>query len=172
MDNSEILELAQHKLIILYIIKSANHLFNDEELSRFVLEKDLINYFYLQQYIQELIESNLLSIDDNNNYFITEDGATALNLFINKIPNEIIDKLVDQLTKYKKETIREQSIISEYSKDDYGKVYVNLAIKENSIIIFNLNFEVPTEDYAKIICNNFREFPEDFYLKVINIFDI
>lgn len=172
MDNSEILELAQHKLIILYIIKGANHLFNNEELSRFILEKDLINYFYLQQYIQELIESDLLSIDDNDNYFITEDGITALNLFINKIPQEITEKLKESLVKYNKESIREQSILSEYSKDDYGKYFVNLAIKDNTVDIFSLNFEVPTEDYAKIICNNFKEFPEEFYLKVINIFDI
>ena len=172
MDNSEMIELAQHKLIILYIIKGANHLFVDEELSRFILENDLLNYFFLQQYITELLESNLISIDNDNCYFITEDGTVALDLFINKIPQDILSNLKNEITEFKKNKIKDQSVISQYYKDDYDRFYVDLSIKENESVIFSLNFEVPTEDYAKIICNNFKEFPENFYLKVINIFDI
>lgn len=172
MNNSEIIELAQHKLLILYIIKGANHLFIDEELSRFILENDLLNYFFLKQYIVELLESNLISLDSNDCYFITEDGSLALDLFINKIPKDVLSNLKNKITEFKKNKIKDQSVISKYYKDDYDRFYVNLSIKENESVIFSLNFEVPTEDYAKLICSNFKETPENFYLKIIDIFNI
>ncbi len=172
MDSSEILELAQHKLIILYIVNGADHLFNDEELSRFILEKDLMNYFFLQQYIKELLDTDLLLVDENNNYYITPDGKIALNLFLNKISKDITESIKVDLVQFKKDKIYKQSIHAEYFKDDYDRFYVDLALKENSTLMFSLSFEVPTEDYAKIICNNFKKFPEEYYLKIIKLFDI
>ena len=43
-----------------------------------------MNYFFLQQYIKELLDTDLLLVDENNNYYITPDGKIALNLFLNK----------------------------------------------------------------------------------------
>ena len=173
MNNSEILELAQHKLIILYIINGADRLFSSDELSKFILENNLINYFFLQQYIKELKDTKLLTLDnENKHYHITKDGSAALDLFISKIPEDIIVVINSELANFKKNKLNEQSVHSDYYTDDYGRFYVDLSLVENSLSIFSLNFEVPTEEYAINICRQFKESPDDIYLKIMNIFDI
>lgn len=169
MNNSEILELAHHKLIILYIIKGANHFLTDEELSRFILEQDLINYFYLNQYIKEMLEQNLIDKDENNQFFLTKYGDMTLDMFINKLPEELLSQIVETLKEFKKKKITEQSIVAEYSKDNFGKYICTLAIKEYFQDIISLKIEAPDEELAKTICKNFKERPEDYYLKITNL---
>lgn len=172
MNNSEILELAQHKLVILYIIKGANHLFSDDDLNKFILENDLINFFFLNQYVTELKSTNLIANDSNNRLYITNDGEYALNIFINKIPQDIINLLKDKLNSFKKIKIQEQSVNATYYKDDYDRYFCELSIKEDCNIIMSLNFEVPNEEFAKNICDKFKKEPSEYYLKIINIFNI
>ncbi|HAA81046.1 MAG TPA: DUF4364 domain-containing protein, partial [Thermoanaerobacter sp.] len=53
----EIQELAENKLIILYILNRINMPITDEQISKIILDNKLMNYFYLRQYLDELIET-------------------------------------------------------------------------------------------------------------------
>lgn len=166
------LELAQSKLLLLYIVKGADNLFNDEKLTKFVLELDLLNFFYFKQYIEELIESNFLCLDSNDNYHITTEGLNTLDMFLDKLPKDILEHINTNLNECKRDIISKKSIVSEYYKDDFNRFYVNLVIKEALVDIFNLHLEVPTEDYAQMITKSFEEEPDEFYFKIIKIFDV
>ena len=48
------LELAENKLLLLYIIKSIKYPISNTQLTDIVLENSFINYFMLQQYVSEL----------------------------------------------------------------------------------------------------------------------
>ena len=50
-------ELALNKLLILYIIDNFNHRLKENDLSYFVLDIELFNYFYFKQYLKELVNS-------------------------------------------------------------------------------------------------------------------
>lgn len=92
--NSE--ELAQNKLLLLYIIQESPYEFNRTQLTEFILEKNYMNFFVIQQYLSELVESGLLEIVESGNekyYKIPEKGQIALNYFINKIPESIKKEL-------------------------------------------------------------------------------
>ena len=60
IENTE--ELAQNKLLLLYLIKSAATVFTNTEITEFVLEKNYMNFFLVQQYLSELVESNFIEI--------------------------------------------------------------------------------------------------------------
>ena len=171
MNNSDILELAQHKLVILYIIKGADHIFTKDDLNKFILENDLINFFFLNQYISELENNNLIAVDRESRLYITDEGAFALNMFVNKLPQNLTDMLTDKLNSFKKLKITEQAVNATYFNDDAGHYICELSIKEDSNNIMILNLEVPGEDFAKKICENFNKSPSEYYLKIINIFN-
>ena len=76
--------LAENKLIILYLIEKIEIPLSNSEICQFALEKNLMDYFSVQQYLSELVESGLLEMATENNstrYTITSDGEDTLNIF-------------------------------------------------------------------------------------------
>ena len=55
-------ELAENKLLVLYVIKSLRQPISKYTITEIILENNFINYFTLQQYISELEMLNLLNI--------------------------------------------------------------------------------------------------------------
>ena len=47
-------ELAENKLLVLYVIQSLKQPISKTQLTEIILENNFINYFTLQQYISEL----------------------------------------------------------------------------------------------------------------------
>ena len=85
-ENTE--ELAQNKLLLLYIVKKASYSFSKEELTEFILGKEYMNYFLIQQYLIELQESGFINTEDSTEerILLLEKGDLALEYFESKIP--------------------------------------------------------------------------------------
>ncbi len=65
-------ELAENKLLVLYVIKSLKQAISKTQLTEIILENNFINYFTLQQYISELEASEFVEyIEKNNKKLIT-----------------------------------------------------------------------------------------------------
>ena len=52
-------ELASHKLLILYILDKINMDLTNSQITQVVLETEMMNYFSLQQFLSQLMESKL-----------------------------------------------------------------------------------------------------------------
>ena len=59
-------ELAESKLLLLYILKNLKTPISNTQLTEIVLENNLINYFTLQQYISELDSSEFIKYQNIN----------------------------------------------------------------------------------------------------------
>ena len=73
--------LAESKLIILYLIEKIEIPLSNSEICQFALEKNLMDYFSVQQYLSEMVESGLLEVTTENNstrYTITADGEETI----------------------------------------------------------------------------------------------
>ena len=67
-------ELAENKLLVLYVMDSLKQPITNTQLTEIILENNFINYFTLQQYISELISSDFLRyeiVNDKNLINIT-----------------------------------------------------------------------------------------------------
>ena len=81
-------ELAENKLLVLYVMESLKQPITNTQLTEIILENNFINYFTLQQYISELISSDFLryeTVNDKNLINITEKGASTLSFFTDRI---------------------------------------------------------------------------------------
>lgn len=170
IENSD--ELAQNKLILLYIFEKIDYPITNSEITQFVLENNHMNYFLVQQYLSELVASSFIAIrtEDGNEYYnITEKGKKVLELFhgrINSNTKEIID---DKCSIKKQEKIKEKQIIGNYYKKNDVEYIVNLKVVENDNTLFTLSLNVVSNEQAKMICNNWRENPQIIYKEFIDI---
>ena len=74
-------ELAENKLLVLYVIKSLKQPISNTQLTEIILENNFINYFTLQQYISELEYSNFVKYIEKNEkklISITDKGEKVL----------------------------------------------------------------------------------------------
>ena len=97
-------ELAENKLLVLYVIKSLKQPISNTQLTEIILENNFINYFTLQQYISELEYSNFVKYIEKNEkklISITDKGEKVLSFFTDRIApikRDIIDNYISKTT--------------------------------------------------------------------------
>lgn len=171
IDNTE--EVAQNKLLLLYIIKFSPNRFTKEELTEFILDKNYMNYFFIQQYIGELLENQFIEIshDGDYKYVLLSKGETTLNYFENKISDSIKEELDKTFRIQESITKKSAQVIGEYyQKENNDQYIVSLKLVENEETLFSLYFEVPSQEQSQIICANWKENTETIYQNIINMF--
>lgn len=170
-DNTE--EVAQNKLLILYIIKMSPKKFNNNNLTEFILEKNYMNYFTLQQYISELISSELIVLNkehDVQEYAILQKGELTLDLLQSKIPDKIIQELSSEFKLQELIKVRETQVIGDCFKKENEQYSVSLKLVENDETLFSLYFDVATEAQGEKFCNLWKKDTETIYQNILNIF--
>jgi predicted transcriptional regulator len=166
-------DVAQNKLLILYILNSSPKNFTNAELTEFILEKGYMNYFILQQYISELIDGQLIEIEtvnDSEVYNVLEKGIITLDLFQSKIPEKIIQELTDEFRIQELLKVRETQIVGDCYPKENNQYTVNLKLIENEETLFSLYLDVASEEQGKKFCKLWKEKTEVIYQKILNIF--
>ncbi|WP_062551532.1 DUF4364 family protein [Peptoniphilus phoceensis] len=161
-------ELALNKLLILYVIDNFNHRLKENDLSYFVLNIELFNYFYFKQYLKELESTGLVLFDSEKKYYLSEDGQNTLNIFYEQIPEDNIKFLDEKMENYRHELLLKNSILTKVFDKD-GTSYVNLKIKDDEIDVLDLKIEASDSTMAKKISSNFKKNPEEIYSKILKI---
>ena len=165
-------ELAENKLLVLYVIKSLRQPISKTQLTEIILENNFINYFTLQQYISELENSDFIRYIDKNGkrlIVITKKGENVLSIFndrISPIKRDIIDnyisKTIDSIKK-------ELTIHSDYTIEKNNSFIVDLKALEDETLLIDLKISVPTKKQATSLCNRWKENPSDIYTKIVQV---
>ena len=165
-------ELAENKLLVLYVIKSLRQAISKTQLTEIILENNFINYFTLQQYISELETAEFVEYIEKNNkklITITTKGENVLSIFndrISPIKRDIIDnyisKTIDNIKK-------ELTIHSDYTIEKNNSFIVNLKALEDETLLIDLKISVPTKKQATSLCNRWKENPSDIYTKIVQV---
>lgn len=164
-------ELAENKLLVLYVMESLKSPITNTQLTEIILENNFINYFTLQQYISELVSSEFLRYDmvnDKNLIYITEKGSNVLSFFSDRISTmkkKIIDDyLLSMIDSIKKEL----TIHSDYTLGKDNAFIVDLQALENENLLISLKVSVPSKKQALSLCNRWKSNPSDIYTKIMN----
>lgn len=170
-DNTE--ELAQNKLILLYIIENSPHFFDKNELSEYILEKDYLNFFLIKQYLSELIEGNLIELveeDEKEKYSILEKGTLALQYFASKIPQKIRDELKEDFEAFSYIKKRDTQVLCDFFLKENKEYMVNLKLVENEDSLFSIYVSVPSSKEAEKICEKWKQNTQEIYKNIIEMF--
>lgn len=165
-------QLAENKLIMLYIINKIKFPLTKNQLTEIILENNLMNYFVLQQYISELISSDILKYiadDDKHRISITDKGIKVLSLFENRIKSDKILN-IDEFLEHNIDSIKKEiTITADYTIEPKNNYIVNLRAVENDRILIDLKVNVANNKQARELCAKWKNGSPEIYNKIINL---
>ncbi len=170
INNTE--ELAQNKLILLYIINKAPSKFTKQGLNNFILERNYMNYFFLQQYLAELIKSKFIFTvsGDEDTFEISRDGKLALDYFEYKLPKKLKEDLAKEFEIRQDIEKKESEVVAEYYPKEDGQYIVNIKLIENEDTLFSLYLNVSTIEQAEHVCESWKTRTDEIYMNVFDMF--
>lgn len=164
--------LAENKVLILYLLNKLQDGIKNDNLYKIVSSANNMNYFYFQELLTDLIESNFVgSFTKDEDIFvkITSDGQNALSLTKSLLPG-ILKLKADTVFKEEVSSIAEQSsIITEYVPKDEKNYTVKCKIIEKNEIIFEVSTFAGSRDRAKQISDNWKNNANNIYPQIINL---
>lgn len=169
-DNS--MDLAENKLILLYILEKINLPISNILLAQIILENNFMNYFTLQQYVAELGESNLLeSVNDKgkDRLTISESGRNVLHLFKNRISEEKLSQINVYIENKILSIKNELTVTADYTIENGNSYVVNLVASEGNITLMDLKISVASNKQARELCHKWKSNSSDLYNNIINL---
>ena len=134
--------LAENKVLILYLLNKLQDGIKSDNLYKIVSSANNMNYFYFQELLTDLIESNFVGSftkDEDTIVKITSDGQNTLAL-TKSLLSGIVKLKADTIFKKEISSIAEQSsIITEYIPKDEKNYTVKCKIVEKNETIFEVS---------------------------------
>lgn len=166
------LELAENKLLLLYIFYKVKLPISNIQITQIILENNFINYFTLQQYITELIASNLLMHTEKHGkhrLVITPKGNNVLSLFEDRISENKIQLIDDYLKIHLENIKRELRVSADYTIENNNNYLVNLTASEDTFTLIDIKLSVASNKRARDLCAKWKDNPSALYTKIINL---
>jgi len=163
-------EMAENKLILLYIINKISMPVSNLQITKLILENRFMNYFLLQQFLNELCENSLLSstlLDGKTLYNITHSGRQTLSYFPNLIPVGIKARIDNTISTIRKNIKNETLITSDFTPQSENEYIVACKVCEDNFSLIDLKITVGTKNDARIICDNWKKHPQAIYAEII-----
>ena len=164
--------LAEHKLLVLYILNKIGKPINQKALLELVTSITELNYFYFQQFLLDLIENKYVITykkDDEIMYYITPEGKRAIELTADMIPG-ILTLGVDNQLKQNLEDIEDKfSVSSDYTPVDENHFTVKCKIIENNNTLFEIQTFAGSKEQAKAIVDNWNNRATEIYPKILDL---
>lgn len=163
-------KIAQDKLKLLYILKYINTPLTNIEITNFILDNDIMDYFTLQEFLGDLCDSNFVLLNSKNGneyYSISKEGIEVFDMFGDKLPDYFLKQVEKSFSVFKMEIKKHRELLGHYYKKQDDEFIVSLQAIENESTIFSLSVNVPEEELAKHICKRWDSNPEEIFSKII-----
>ena len=165
-------DLAENKVLILYLLNKLSDGIKSDNLYKIVSSTNNINYFYYQELITDLINTNLIGSftkDEDTFIKITSEGENALSLTKSLLPG-ILKLKADNVFKAEVSTIAEESsIVTEYIPRDENNYTVKCKIVEKNDVIFEVSAFAGSRDRAKQISDKWKNNATRIYPQIIDL---
>jgi predicted transcriptional regulator len=164
--------LAENKVLILYILDRLNKDITNDGLFKIISSINDLNYFYFQQTLTDLIETNLVGSytkDEETVFKITSEGKNAFSLTKELLPGIIklkADKIFDEALSNIQE---EASVTSEFIPKNENEYIVKCKIIENNETLFEVKTFAGSRERAKKITDNWKTNADKLYPKILNL---
>ena len=165
-------ELAEDKVLILYLLNKIFDGIKNDNLYKIVSSSKDINYFYFQELLTDLIDTNLVGSftkEDDTFIKITSDGQNSLSLTKSLLPG-ILKLKADNIFKTEVSNIAEESsIVTEYIPKDENNYTVKCKVIEKNETIFEISTFAGSRERAKQISDGWKNNANTIYPKIIDL---
>ena len=162
---------AQDKLKLLYILDFIGLPLTNNEITNYLLEYGIMDYFTLQLLLSDLCDAKfalLKPYNGNEYYSVSKTGKATLEMFRDKLPEYFINEVEENFSHIRKYIEKKRELFGHYYKRKDDEYIVSLQVTENSTAIFNLSINVPDEVTARKIINKWKSAPEEIFGQIMN----
>lgn len=170
--NTDKEELAESKVLILYILSKIEKPITNTELLELVQSIEEMNYFYYQQFLIDLKENRYILeyVQEKQKYHvITKLGRETVKLTIDMLPGAIKDKVDENLKKTMKKIENEEAIYADFFPNKEDEILIKCGIKENSQKVFEVQVYSSSRDNAIKIIENWKKNATVIYPKMVEM---
>ncbi len=161
LKSREIMKSNEEKLIVLYLLDKVDMNMAFDEIHRFIEEHELMNYMTLYSSLYELhSEGYLEKVIDNNNdhFFITDSGVTAVAEFDKLIPMSVRTKIMSYVDSLKIKVDRQNEICAQiFEEPETNSWKVKCTVSDSDFVLMELNISVFSKEEAINIAKNWEE---------------
>lgn len=164
--------LAENKVLILYLLNKLPDGIKSDNLFKIVSSANNINYFYFQELLTDLIETNFVGslIKEEDTFVkITSEGQNALSLTKSLLPGILKLKADNVFKEEIPSIVEESSIITEYIPKNEKDYTVKCKIIEKNETIFEVSTFAASRDRAKQISDNWKNNANKIYPKILDL---
>ncbi len=165
-------ELAENKLILLFLLSEIKSPLTKNQITQIVMENSLMNYFSMQHFLSQLVDKGLVKHYQDMGkhlYLIQDQGLDVLKLFSARIPAKLKEDLLEYFSEkgllFKKEPNAQSSYVME-DQDTYT-VCLRLAKKRSTVL--DARIKASSEEDARKICQNWNANAETLYEDIVKI---
>lgn len=169
-NNSE--QELRKKLILLYAAQQFAVPLTNRQMTDFIMQQELLNYFEMQQYLGDLVDQSMLEFSTSEGedyYVITETGNKSLELLGSRIPQFERRQINDAIAENKKSFVMYTNIFADYTKEDDDEYVVSLKVQEGPYTMIDLKLNVVSNKHAKAICENWEQNAQYLYGDILSI---
>lgn len=163
----------EHKVMLLYLIHKMDIPLSNSQITQFALEENYMNFYSVQQYLKEMVNTDYLDSSYDNNitrYTITGEGIKALDTFAAHIPNQIKNRIAKYVAANRKEIIKCFETTANHFYDNVTNEYiVKCGVYDYDTLLMELNLSVVNKEQALLICNNWKNNVGSLHAQIINI---
>lgn len=170
MDNIEEVKIS-NRALILYILSKINIPVSPLHLIDIVVGNRFMDYFSMQDAVSELAEAGMISSfteNDKNYYTVTEEGAKAVDLLTELVPQGILKRFNNQLPEIRLRIKRDLEVNASFYPDAEDNYYSRLFVRDGDIHLVDIAILAGSKKYASEICENWKKYTKEIYSEIID----
>ncbi|MCL2350494.1 MAG: DUF4364 family protein [Defluviitaleaceae bacterium] len=163
----------EHKIMILLLVDKIDIPISNNQITRFALEENYMNFYNVQQYLKEMVDVGYLDSSQNGTstrYTITDEGLKALDAFGGHVPSYVKSR-ISRYVEENRSIVKQDLEISanHFYQHDTEEYFVKCALYEEDNMMMELNLSVVSKEQALLVCNNWKNNVGTLYAQIIDI---
>ncbi len=163
-------EVVENKLILLYTIHRLNLPVSNLQLIKLVLENRFMNYFQLQQSLDDLERSGYIinTVNEGRSaYSITDSGIKTLQLLSSHLPTGFKARIDNMINTRRKGLKEEILVTADYLPENEHEYISTCSVGEEDFLLMKIEVAAGSRNDAKTICDNWKKYSQDIYAEII-----
>lgn len=152
-------QLINNKIMILYAIQSNGGQMRQLDLTDFFMSYDYMNFFELQQYLNELLDTQMLDLSSGKTgelLTITAGGLNSLKYFTERIEKSLRKEIDLRLEIARTKTVSAPSPEGKYLAQD-GYDYAELTLSDDGRLLFYVKILVSDRQSAEVLISRWYD---------------
>jgi hypothetical protein len=159
------------KILLCCLLHSLDSVINADELYDIAVDSGIINYFYYNEAIEELLKNDTIisALDDNGKtcFSLGEKGELFVKEFASYVELSLRKRLVYEAFRYKAKKMQNASLSLDYRDCDEGCRLV-CGISDGETQVMELTLLTHSRTQAELIGERISDNPLSFYNDIIN----